>query len=221
MNYQDAGFSLSWLMGGGILSFLALWWALRTAPWHKIRDKEAQHVFLGMAVILLLLWNSGASLGDGITFHLLLVGLATLMFGAQFALICAVIALLGVTALGHAGWMAFGLNLLLMAVVPILIVWWIAILAYRYLDRNFFVFVLLNGFFAAGVSTVVALLMSAAVMGLSGVHTLENLQYSFLPYIPLMAIPEGFVNGMLILALVLMKPQWVSCFTDEQYLHGK
>jgi uncharacterized membrane protein len=36
-----------------------------------------------------------------------------------------------------------------------------------------------------------------------------------------MAIPEGFVNGMLILALVLMKPEWVSCFTDEQYLNGK
>ncbi len=121
-------------------------WAVRTAPWFKIQDKEAQHVFLGMTVIVLLLWNSGASLGGGITFHLLLAALTTLMFGAQFAILCMSVALLGVTILGNAGWMAYGLNMVMMGVVPILIVWWIAILAYKYLDRNFFVFVLLNGF---------------------------------------------------------------------------
>ncbi|MGE4500418.1 MAG: energy-coupling factor ABC transporter permease [Hydrogenovibrio sp.] len=221
MNLQDAGLAWGWLAGGGLLCAAALFWAVRTAPWFKIQDKEAQHVFLGMTVIVLLLWNSGASLGGGITFHLLLAALTTLMFGAQFAILCMSVALLGVTILGNAGWMAYGLNMVMMGVVPILIVWWIAILAYKYLDRNFFVFVLLNGFFAAGISSVVSLLVAAAVMGFSGVQSLETLERSFIPYIPLMAIPEGFVNGMLILALVLMKPEWVSCFTDEQYLNGK
>jgi uncharacterized membrane protein len=33
--------------------------------------------------------------------------------------------------------------------------------------------------------------------------------------------PEAFVNGFLITILVMNKVEWVSTFTDEQYLHGK
>ena len=221
MNLQDDGLSWIWLLSGGLIYLLAMIWSLRTAPWHKVLDKESQHVFLGVTVIVFLLWNSGASIGSGLTFHLLMAALMTLMFGAQFAMIAMSLALLGVTILGNAGWLAFGLNAVLMGVIPILIVWWIAIWAYRYLERNFFVFILLNGFLAAGLTSIVTLGLSAAVMTWGGVQSIETLEQSFIPYIPLMAIPEGFVNAMLLLALVLMKPGWVSCFTDEQYLNGK
>jgi len=221
MNLQDEGLSWIWVLSGALLYLLAMVWSLRTAPWHKVLDRESQHVFLGVTVVVFLLWNSGASIGSGLTFHLLMAALITLMFGAQFAMISISFALLGVTVLGNAGWLAYGLNAVLMGVIPILIVWWIAILSYRYLERNFFVFILLNGFLAAGVASIVTLGLSAGVMTWSGVQSIETLEQSFIPYIPLMAIPEGFTNAMLLLALVLMKPEWVSCFTDEQYLKGK
>ncbi len=221
MNLHDSGLSLVWSLLGFGLYLPVLVWALKTAPWHKISDKPSQHVFLGATVIVFLTWNSVASIGPGLGFHLLLAALVTLMFGAQFALMSLSIALLGISILGNAGWMAFGLNALIMAVIPVLIVWRIAVWSYQALERNFFVFILLNGFLAASISVIAASAVAALVMAQSGLYSLEVLERSFIPYIPLIAIPEGFVNGVLLLALVIMKPQWVSCFTDEQYLKGK
>lgn len=221
MNLMEGAFSLGWLVPSWLIFFAGLAWSLATAPWYKIKDKESQHVFLATTVVVFLFWNHTASIGDGLTFHFLLSAVTTLMFGPQFALLSAFIALGGVSLMGNAGWLLFGLNATLMAIIPILIVWGITVFSYRYLERNFFVFVLLNGFLSAGVSSIAALSVSAWVMYASEVQTLEKLQQSFIPFIPLMGIPEGFVNGTLILALVLMKPQWVSCFTDEQFLKGK
>jgi uncharacterized membrane protein len=48
-----------------------------------------------------------------------------------------------------------------------------------------------------------------------------KLSYQFLPLLPMMMGPEAFVNGFLITILVMNKVEWVSTFTDEQYLHGK
>lgn len=221
MNLFAQGFSHSWMIGGAFLFLLALAWSVKTAPWYKLENKEAQHVFLGTTVLLFFLWSASASVGSGLTFHFLMSALVTMMFGPQFAIMAATLALLGITLMGEAGLLMLGVNGILMAVVPILLVWWIAKLAYVYLAHNFFVFVLLNGFFAAGLSAFVTLMLSASAMWLSGAQTPEKLEQSFLPFIPLMVLPEGFVNAMILIALVVMKPQWVYCFTDEQYLHGK
>lgn len=221
MNLMDDGFSWVWSLSGFVLLLASLSWAVRTAPWYKLKDKESQHVFLGTTFIVFLFWHYGASIGGGLTFHFLLSAVTTLMFGAQFAIFATVIALFGVTLLDGAGWSVFGLNAMIMGVVPVMIVWWIAVWAYRHMERNFFVFILLNGFLAAGISSLVSFGLAAWVMWASGAQLLEKLQQSFIPYIPLIVVPEGFVNGMILLALVLMKPQWVSCFTDEQYLDGK
>ena len=221
MNLQDGGLTLKWVLFGFIVYVPFLFWALKTAPWYKLADKTSQHVFLGATVVVFLTWNSVASIGSGLSFHLLLAGVVTLMFGAQFALMSLSLALVGVAILGNAGWMAFGLNAMIMAVIPVAIVWGIAVWSYRTLDRNFFVFILLNGFLASSLSVIATSAVAAVVMSQSELYTMEVLERSFIPYIPLIAIPEGFVNGVLILALVIMKPEWVSCFTDEQYLKGK
>jgi len=221
MNLHDNGLTWPWILFGFAFYLPVIIWALKTAPWYKIKDKASQHVFLGTSVIVFLTWNSVASIGPGLSFHLLLAALVTLMFGAQFALMSLSLALVGVTVMGNAGWMAFGLNALVMDVIPVLIVWGIAVWSYRALDRNFFVFILLNGFLASSLSVIAASAVAAIIMSQSGLYEIEVLERSFIPYIPLIAIPEGFVNGVLVLALVIMKPQWVSCFTDEQYLKGK
>lgn len=222
MNLSDQGFSLVWMVFGGLFLMVAMSWAIKTAPWYKVmNDKAAQHVLLGASVVQFLVWNMSASIGSGLSFHFLLMTVTVLMFGLQFALIVACLALLGVTLAGNAGLEVFGLNWVLMGWVPAVIVWWIAKWSYQALDRNFFVFVLLNGFFAAVLSTVIALLLAGGVMWGSEVQTLAKLKHSFFPYIPLMSIPEGFVSCLLIAALVLFKPTWVSCFTDDEFLKGK
>lgn len=222
MNLLDDGFSLVWIVGGWTLFLAFVVWAVKTAPWSRVWQKTiSQHVMLAAALLLGLVWAFGASISGGLTFHFLLVSVLVVMFGPQLALLLATLALLAITLLGKAGPVIFGLNGVLMIGVPVLISWALVFLTFRFLDRNFFVFVLMNGFLAAAVASFATLMLAGGVMWLSEVQSVEMLMQSFFPYIPLMAIPEGVVAGMLVAGLVLLKPQWIGCYSDELYLKGK
>lgn len=222
MNLLDAGFSLVWLFSGWLLLLIGLLWSVKTAPWGRFKHNSGyQHVFLGATVVVFLVWSLSATIEGGLSFHFLLTSVMVVMFGPQLALFLTVFALAGVTLLGKAGLLVFGLNAVLMGLVPILMTWAIVYLAFKYLERNFFVFVFLNGFFAAALSSFTVLMLGGIVMLLSEVHTSEKLAQSFFPYIPMMAVPEGFVSGMIVGALILLKPEWVGCYSDDLYLKGK
>ncbi len=220
MNLSADGLGLPWLVGSLFIWAGLMVWAFRTAPWYKVQDdKGAQHVLLGAAVVVLLVWQFGASLGGGITFHFLLMTTVTLMFGPQFALMAMSLALIGVTFESGLGALSFGINAVLMGVVPIFITWWMARWAFYKLDRNIFVFIFFNAFLSAAIGVVTSLGLAAVVLYAADVYTAEVLKQSFVPFIPLMATPEGFLNGMLMTAFILFKPHWVTSFSDRDYFH--
>ncbi len=222
MNFSAEGFSLFWLVPGYALLTLAVIWSLLKAPWYKIvGDSESQHVFVGTTMLLILAWVGVAGLDPGMGFHMLLLTSVTLMFGPQFAILSGLIAMVTVALIKDGDWLALGLSGAVLLVLPVLLVWFMTLLSYKFLEKNFFVFVLFNGFFVSALSTLFVLFTSAAVMYYSGAYTLAELNYSYLPYIPLMAFPEAFMNGMIALSLVIMKPEWLSCFDDDIYLKGK
>jgi uncharacterized membrane protein len=213
-------------LGGLILSYVLLFWGLawsvRHASWHKVQgDFAAQSVFGAMTVAVLLLWSLTATLQHGMAFHFLLMTTVTLMFGPAFAFLLACFAALGLTLSGGADWGLFAWNVLLMGGIPIAVTWWLAKLAYRFLDRNFFVFVLLNAFFAGALGALLAMFTMAGVMIVFDLQKTQLVMNEFVRYIPFMAIPEGFLNGFLVAGLVLFKPEWLACFSDEVYLKGK
>ena len=145
----------------------------------------------------------------------------TLMFGPQFALLGASFALVGLAFYAPTGWEAIGINALLMVLLPIWITVGFVKVCETYLETNFFVYVFFNGFLAAGVASVVVLSTGGLIMLMNEVHSLEVLKQVYFPFIPLMAIPEGFVNGMIMAALILLKPEWISSFQDRTHINGK
>jgi uncharacterized membrane protein len=218
MNLAAVGLNLPWMVGSLLIWAALLIWALRTAPWYKVNgDRGAQNVLLGAALVVFVVWQFGAQLDNGLGFHFLLMTTLTLLFGPQFALMAVSLAMAGVTFQQDLGWLAFGMNAVLMGAVPIFITWWMARWAYRFLDHNFFVFVFFNGFLSAAVGSLLSLGLVATVMYAAEVHSLSALKQSFIPYIPLLVVPEGFLNGMLMTAFVLFKPEWVSSFNDREY----
>lgn len=222
MNLPDGLLGMGWAIFGALAYLLMLGWALFTAPWTKVKgDIGAQSVFMVAVLVIVVLWQLSASINPGISFHFLLMTVFTLMFGPQFAILAMSLALLFVTFNGDAGWTMFGLNALIMGWIPIMLTWWLYKLAYRFLDRNFFVYVFLNGFFAAGFGALVSLVIAGLVMLFGGAYTADYLAYNFFPFIPLVAAPEAFLNGFIIAALVVMKPEWVATFSDVDYLKGK
>jgi uncharacterized membrane protein len=221
MEVEGALFSATLQGVFGVLYLIALGGALRLAPWSKLRDSEQLHVFFGSVVALALLWHLRASVGPGLTFHLLGVTAVTLMFGWSLGIIAASLALVGVTLNGGFGWDSFLINAVTTGVLPVTLSQVLLVVIRWYLPRYFFVYVLVNGFLTAGLVAMVSGYLVTGLLVLSGAYSFAELSQSFLPFFPLMFLPEAMLNGWILTVLVLFRPNWVYSFSDEQYLNGK
>ncbi|OOZ34496.1 energy-coupling factor ABC transporter permease [Solemya velesiana gill symbiont] len=221
MQLAEGLFSNTVLWWIGAFYGLALFYALRMSPWRRLLEAEQWHVFLGSCVVLLVLWSMDARINDGLSFHLLGVTTITLMFGWSFGVIANSIALLGVTINGDNAWSAFALNALVLGVLPVTLTQVILVLVRSLLPKNFFIYVLVNGFLTAGLVMLVSGYVATGLLILSGGYSLVELKETFIPFFPLMAMPEAFLNGWIITVLVVYRPQWVYSFSDELYIKGK
>ena len=195
--------------------------ALVTAPWSKIRDNEAQHIFLGSIVALSLLWVMRGGIQDGLSFHLLGMTLLCLMFEWQFALFAASAVVAVATLHGPAGWDAFGLNLLLMGALPILFTRVLLYFSQRKLPHNFYIYVFVNAFLGGALSILLTGLASASLQHLAGVQPDGSILRNFVTILPLLMFGEAFINGGTMTLVVAYRPRWVATFHDRWYLRNK
>ena len=195
--------------------------AVRHASLSRLWNNEFVHVYLASCVVLLLLWNTGVGVLPALNFHLLGVTVVTLMFGWAYAVI-AVVLVVSATIINQGdAWVAIGMNSLVMGMVPVAVTELLLRFAQRKLIHNFFVYVYVNGFLAAGLSIVAAGLVGGLVMLAADSTSVEWLVSQYYPYLPLLFFSEAFVNGMLMSGLVVMRPGWVCSFDDESYLNNK
>jgi len=153
MNFPDALFPQAWALGA-FLPLLAIWlWCFWTAPWRRLADSGQLNVWLGTVVMLVLVWSMQAGVKPGLNLHFLGATMFALMFGRQLAIIGLSLVLVGVTLngelQGHAGWLAYGLNALVLAVFPVLLADLIRRGVERFLPDNFFIHVFVTAFFGA------------------------------------------------------------------------
>lgn len=208
-----------WLINAifGISLIAAIW----LAPWRRLRDNEQLHVFLGACVALIILWHIRGAALDQLSFHFLGVTTFTLMFGWSFAIIGTSLALLGITINSTDLWPAFPVNELILGIIPATLTHISLLLARSYLPKNFFVYVLTNGFLTSGLAATIAGYTAAWLLVISGSLSFPDLSRTILPFFPLIFFPEAFINGWIITILVCYRPQWVSTFNDDLYLKGK
>ena len=205
----------------GLICGLLIFVALLIAPWSKIRDNEAQHIFLGTVVMLSLLWVMRGGIQDGLSFHLLGMTLMCLMFEWQFALIAASLVVAIATFAGPAGWEAFGVNLLLMGALPVLFTRVFLYACQRMLPHNYFIYVFVNAFLAGGLSILLAGVASAWLQYAAGVQSADSLSRNFVQILPLLMFGEAFINGGAMTLVVAYRPHWVATFHDSWYVRGK
>jgi uncharacterized membrane protein len=210
---------LTWLLAA--LYALSLYGALRLAPWRKLRDPEQLHVYFGTILVLILLWHMRADVQPGLSFHLLGLTAVTLMVGWSLAVVAASLALVGVTFNADSGWQSFAVNAMVGGVIPITLTQIMLILIRSYLPKHFFVYVMVNGFLTAGFAGIATGYLATGLLVAGGAYSFAELDRTFLPFFPLMFLPEAILNGWVIVVLVAFRPQWVYSFSDEQYLKGK
>jgi len=221
MDFPSTLFSRGWLVVADILWFVLLFAVLLKAPLHRLRENQFSHVFFGACVVLMLLWKTKVGVLPALNFHLLGVSVLTLMFGWRLAILAISLVLFGVVAQEGQGWLSYGLSGFVMGALPVLLTQTLLGWSLRRLPHNFFVYVYFNGFFAAGLSIVAAFLVGALLVLASDIGNALWLNYQLYPYLPMLFFSEALLTGMIMTALVALRPQWVCSFDDDIYLNDK
>nr|WP_255680807.1 energy-coupling factor ABC transporter permease [Azonexus sp. R2A61] len=191
------------------------------APWGRLKVSEQSNLWLGMIVLLTLVWSLKAGVKPGLTLHLLGANLFTLAFGPHLAFVGLCLVLLGVTLNGAAGHFAYALNALLLAGCGVLLSHFLFRIFSSFLPRHFFVYVFINSFISSAIVVVLIGVVSTALLSAAQVYEISYLFDEYLPYFLLLAFSEAWLSGMLMTLFVIYRPQWVSSFEDSRYLSGK
>lgn len=218
MNLPDDLLGETWYWVAWAIWFPVLAWSVRWAPWKRFQDSDHFNLWLGMIVLLMVVWNLKAGVLPGLNLHLLGGMLFTLAFGPALAFIGLNLVLAGVALNGGLDWFSFGLNALLMAGVGIVIGNLVFAISDRRLPNQPFVYIFVNGFFGAAL-TVVSVGLAACLLLVAGdVYSWDFLTENYLLYFVLLGFSEAWLSGMMVTLFLVYRPGWLSTFDDKRYL---
>lgn len=208
-----------------ILLFVALWvifTAVRELNWGEfLKDNTRKHLSFISVLILVAIWALKTGIREGLEVHFLGLTALTLMLGWRLSIIIASVATLVVTVIGVNSWSNFGENLLFGAIWPVSLSYFIFLLTYSYMYRHLFIYIFIAGFFNGVLTLTTKMFMVGLYLALTGVYSWDAVKADYLLIIPLVALPEGLMNGVTIAAMVVYRPEWVCTFRDRDYLFKK
>lgn len=218
MNLTEGALSpaLQWALHIAYAAVLFI--ALRRAPWPRLRDATALHVWLGAGVTALALWQIKAGIKPGLDLHLLGASALSLISGPALAIVALSVVLLANILLGEASIASLAFNGLLLIALPIGVTRLVFDLSARYLPRHLFVYLFITVFFGTALAMAAAALAVNTVLALSGVYPAGYLASDYLPYFLLLAWPEALLTGMALTLMVVFRPGWVASFDENLYL---
>jgi uncharacterized membrane protein len=221
MNFPDALFPDTWQFAAFCIFVPVLLWCIATAPWRRLAESSQSNLWLGTIVLLALVWSMKAGVKPGLNMHLLGATMFALMFGRELALIGLALVLAAVTfnlnLQGQHGWQSFGLNALVLAVVPTLLADLIRRTVERHLPHNLFVYIFVSAFFGAALAALASGFFATMLLALAGVYPLPLLFDEYFPYYLLLGFSEAWLNGAMVTMMVIYMPHWVGTFDDKLY----
>lgn len=221
MNIPDNLLDEWWYWAAWIVWLPLLVRSIRRAPWGRLKDSEQSNVWLGLIVVLALIWSMKAGVKPGLSLHLLGASVFTLCCGTHLAFIGLSLVLAAVTLNGASGWLGFAINSLLMAGVGVLAAQAFHRLVDRFLPRHFFVYIFVNGFFGSALTVICVGLGACLFLGALGAYSFDYLFAEYLPYYLLLGFSEAWLSGMVMTLFVVYCPRWVASFDDTRYLADK
>ena len=198
------------------IAILAL--ALRFVRWQiLLSNAKLQHVFGFSFIVLMGIWLIRAGITDGLGIHFYLITALHLLLGWELAIWVAAFAMLGTIAAGAESLSGFGINMIVSVVTPLLTNYVVWKLHDRSNFNNPFSFIFLVACLGAALSVVSGGLVMTALLVLSGTYSLELTIEQFWVFVPLIALPEATINGLIITVLIVFAPEWVRLFDQKRY----
>lgn len=202
----------------GVMFLAILLLAARSADWQRLKaDQAIQHTLFGTALALGLLWQIRAGLSPGLSIHIFAMTAVTLMLGWQLAVFAGLLALVFVVVTGREPWPLFAANGLITVMVPALVSHLIMTWERRRGFRNFFAYIFFCGFFGAAISVAVAGCTMVLMLWLSATYAWDALVHEYLRYLPLIMLPEAFINGTIVTGLMVFHPERLLTLDPHRY----
>ncbi len=208
----------SWVIVGWscLLLFIAAIWKAGVFT-HLVRQNSLQHRFWASVLLLSLLWLIRYQIDFGPAFHFLGMAFVTLMLRGSLAFVAGGIALSILALLGRSSWLLLPLNIILTVLVPVLITSLCVQLERRVNFRSFFAYIFINAFFGAALTMAVSIFLGVASCWLIGKESWSSDHALLLTYLPLVMLPEGVINGMLVTGVMVYFPHWLGTFDPTRY----
>ena len=167
------------------------------------------NLWLWFSFALICLWLIKGQVMDHFYFHLVGASVAFLLLGAPMALLAlACTSLVTSLTLGTSSWI-WGMQFLLAAVLPLLIIAILHRLVHRFLPHRLFVYIFLRGFFVAAIGMMIAMAINLGLVG--------NV-FNFIPIAGndivwaspiLLGWGEGFLSGAAVAMIATYRPEWL------------
>ncbi|MGI1669389.1 MAG: energy-coupling factor ABC transporter permease [Neptuniibacter sp.] len=219
MNFSESLLSSSWYWGGALVYLVALFFAVRSAPWQVIANNRIlQHMLFGATVLLLVLWSMRAGISPGLGIHFLGLTVMTLVFGWDLAVLASSVVLVGMALIGKESWGSLFIHGVCYVLLPVATTYAIYRFVESHMAKNFFIFLFIGGFIGAGISTAVGGLATSAVLVIDGVYDFDKVFLEYIRYLPLIMFPEGLLNGIFLTGMMVFHPDWVRYFDASRYI---
>nr|WP_319555847.1 energy-coupling factor ABC transporter permease [uncultured Vibrio sp.] len=193
----------------------------RKAVWPKLeQEKSFQHIVFATLFLLTILWSAQAGVKDGLKIHFLALTTLTMMYGWRMAFIISIPAMVANHWIHGISLVLLPSSLVLSALLPIFISYFVFLISYHYLPRNIFVFIFVAGFFNGAITGSLHLLVNSFYHLSVGHYDWETIQHNYFIFVPLLAFPEGLLNGMSLAVLTVFKPEWLRVFSDRDYIYN-
>lgn len=210
---------LQWL--GGLVYFVLLVKILRDMTWDELFVPGRLQHWIIATLALLVIWNLRVEAIDGLAIHFLGIATLTLVFGWRLAIVLGSVVGFSLGILGHVDWLMLPMTLLTTVVLPVATTWALLRFSERRLPPHLFIYLYVVGFLGGALTSLVAMFSNALLFALFTDAELGSIFSEYLQYVLLMVMPEGVLNGMVITALVMFRPEWVATYSDTRYIEGR
>ncbi|BES72701.1 energy-coupling factor ABC transporter permease [Marinobacter nanhaiticus D15-8W] len=208
-----------WLWSMNVLLIVAIGLAIWQADWAQlVVERALQHSLFATIILLTLVWQIRAGLSPGLTIHILGITAVTLMLGWAFAILAGLIALLFTSILGDESLAMFGINGIVTVSIPAFVSYGIMLWERSRGFHNFFAYLFFCGFFGAAIAVASAGMTMVMVLWIAGVYGWDTLLHEYVRYLPLIMLPEAFINGTVISGLMVFHPQRLLTLDESRYL---
>lgn len=217
---------MDWFNLGSLVVILWIVLAYCLPDWKKVvwpkleKEKAFQHLVFATLFFFSILWATQAGVKEGLQIHFLALTTLTMMYGWRMAFLISIPAMLVNHLLHHVSLLQLPTSLVLSALLPIFISYLVFLLSYHYLPRNIFVFIFVAGFFNGAITGSLHLLINSFYHLSVGHYDWETIQHNYFIFVPLLAFPEGLLNGMSLAVLTVFKPEWLRVFSDRDYIYN-